>query len=530
MPMSSSAAAPVAAVEAARMDASRYNLRMAAAPLVPPLTPPRPAAPLAPVLLAVLAAAEMAALLMLLSAAAPLAPATRAWGGAALLLIIGLNLAALLMLRRYWIAPARRLIDAAGKMAQGQWHVRVDSVGAHEMRLLAQRMNLVAQQVQNQLDEIGKQRRDLRGLVDTLPDPILVTDAAHRIRLINSPAADLLQLSQLQAIGRKTVAVVSDDPLLQLLEAAATPPGQWDTAAADRVIPAPIHREVRLVRGEQRLVYQAVALGTAAGGVLLVLRDVSRMAYTVQMKTDFVANASHELRTPLAAIKIAMETLKDAVDDDPPQAQRCVDIIDGHVGRLEDILRDLLDLSRLESTGIQPTIDDVRPAELFTMVRSTMGAAARRKGVELRLWEGPGAPASFASDDRLLHLVLKNLVENSIKFTPAGGSVTVSIDAVNGEEPAHASGEAPTLALSVADTGVGIPPEHRDRVFERFYQVDPARSGTAGRGTGLGLAIVKHAIAALGGTVRLESTVGRGTTVMCLLPTQLVNQQDGGTK
>jgi signal transduction histidine kinase len=498
--------------------------------LTPPLTPPRPVVTLTPVLLAALAAAEAAALLMLLSAAAPLGTATRAWGLTALVLIGVLNLLALLLLRRYWIWPTRRLIDAAGKMAEGQWHIRVDSASAsHEMRQLTERMNLLAEQVQNQLDEIGKQRRDLRGLVDTLPDPILVTDAANRIQLINAPAAELLQLSQLQAFGRKTVAVVSDDALLQLLEAAATPPGHWDAAVADRVIPAPIHREVRLLRGSQRLVYQAVALATAAGGVLLVLRDVSRMVHTVQMKTDFVANASHELRTPLAAIKIAMETLQTAVDDDPPQARRCVDIIEGHVGRLEDILRDLLDLSRLESTGIQPTIDAVRPAELFTVVRSTMGAAARRKGVELRLVEGPGIPEFFASDDRLLHLVLKNLVENSIKFTPAGGSVTVMIDIAASEDGyAPASDQPRPIALSVADTGAGIPPEHRDRVFERFYQVDPARSGTAGRGTGLGLAIVKHAIAALGGSVRLDSVVGRGTTVTCVLPAAaMVETSDG---
>jgi len=524
MPTSSSPLSPGSQAVAPAVRAVRYNARMAGTtlnqPQHPPLIPPRPAITLAPMLLAVLAAVEMAALVMLLSAAAPLTAAARWWGFAALALIALLNLLALAVLRRYWIAPARRLIDAAGHLAEGQWHVRVDSgAGSHDMRLLAERMNLLAAQVQNQLDEIGKQRRDLRGLVDTLPDPILVTDAANRILLINSPAAELLQLSQLQAIGRKTVSVVSDESLLELIDSAATPTDRWGDGSADRPAPAPIHREVRLVRGPQRPVYQAVALPTAAGGVLLVLRDVSHMAQTVQMKTDFVANASHELRTPLAAIKIAMETLKDAVDDDVTQAHRCVDIIEGHVGRLEDILRDLLDLSRLESTGIQPTIDAVRPAELFAVLRSTMGAAARRKGVELRLVEGTSAPDSFASDERLLNLVLKNLVENSIKFTSAGGSVTVSIDAVEeSDDYAGPSEAARPIALSVTDTGIGIPAEHRDRVFERFYQVDPARSGTAGRGTGLGLAIVKHAIAALGGTVRLESTVGKGTTVTCYLP------------
>jgi signal transduction histidine kinase len=138
-----------------------------------------------------------------------------------------------------------------------------------------------------------------------------------------------------------------------------------------------------------------------------------------------------------------------------------------------------------------------------------MEPLARQKLVELAFGESKEAkPAQFISDMRLLNLVLKNLVENSIKFTPAGG--TVSVDLLD-------AGEA-GVSLIVEDTGIGIPTQHLERVFERFYQVDPARSGSAGRGTGLGLAIVKHAVHALGGTVEVKSTVGVGTTISCRLP------------
>jgi signal transduction histidine kinase len=150
----------------------------------------------------------------------------------------------------------------------------------------------------------------------------------------------------------------------------------------------------------------------------------------------------------------------------------------------------------------------VKMPDLISFVRSTMGIIARQKEVELRFdandW---GDEFEFNSDRHLLELVLKNLVENSIKFTPSGGTVTVRLARTSG-----------TIVMEVIDTGIGIPPEHQERVFERFYQVDAARSGSAGRGTGLGLAIVKHAIHALGGSVQLASEVGRGTTVMCLLP------------
>jgi two-component system phosphate regulon sensor histidine kinase PhoR len=407
------------------------------------------------------------------------------------------------VIQRQWVRPTRDLTGAAERMAAGHWNARVDPHGSPDVRFLAEKMNELATQAENQLAELGKQRRDLRSLVDTLPDPILVTDAAGRVVLVNVPAADLLQLSPASVVGQKIGNVVGEDALLQLLDAASGVAASW-------VVP-PVQREVRLFRGGHRRTFQSVAARNATGGSLLLLRDVTAMALAVQMKTDFVANASHELRTPIAAIKIAMETLRDVYGEDPDQAERCVNIIEGHIKRLEELLRDLLDLSRLENPDAEPNLADVKPWDLFAIVRSTLGPTARQKGVDLRFDLPPGGPDTFSSDERLLNLVLKNLVENSVKFTPGGGSITVSFASTQ----IHTR---PAVVLEVADTGCGIPSQHLDRVFERFYQVDAARSGTAGRGTGLGLAIVKHAVAALGGTVNLESTVGVGTVVTCTLP------------
>ena len=417
------------------------------------------------------------------------------------LLLAGLMVVALgLILQRQWIEPMRRLSTVAEQMALGEWHTRVIASGADDVRSLADQLNRVAGRAETQLQEIGQQRRDLRGLVDTLPDPILVVTHDGRVQLANQPASELMRLTN-------PTGPVNDESLLHLLDAVYGSRANPTTESFQNGAPR-VQREVRLVRGTQQLTYQAVATPTATGGVLLLLRDVSTMASAVQMKTDFVANASHELRTPIAAIKIAMETLRDVYGDDPDQTERCINIISGHVGRLEEMLRDLLDLSRLESPDVEPKMADVKCWDLFAIVRSTMGPSARQKGVELRLGEGVDPADSFRSDERLLHLVLKNLVENSIKFTGPGGSISVGAQ----YQPDGA------VLLSVVDTGIGISPEHRDRVFERFYQVDSARSGTAGRGTGLGLAIVKHAVAALGGTVDLQSTVGVGTTVTCRLP------------
>ncbi len=424
-------------------------------------------------------------------------------GGGAIATLV--SIAALsFILNRQWIAPVRRLAVASEKLAAGDWETRVEPAGADDLRFFSVRLNQVAQNLQKQLVELRIQRGDLQAVVDTLPDPILLTDPQQRILLINTPGARLLDVSTGQAIGKTPASIVTDEVILELFDQVL--PSTDTSARNGGSNDADQQREIRLTRNGQRLTYQTFVTRTDGGGVLVVLRDVTTLANTVQMKTDFVANASHELRTPLAAIKIAFETLQDVYVEDPEQTQKCVLIIAGHLQRLEDMLRDLLDLSRVERPDLRATSARVSAADLFALLRSSMSPMAQSKLVELKFEERP-ARAEFLSDERLLNLVLKNLVENSIKYTAAGGSVTVSVEI-----------EPTAVIVKVSDTGIGIPPEHLDRVFERFYQVNAARTGSSGRGTGLGLAIVKHAINGLGGTVRLESSIGLGTTVTCTLP------------
>jgi signal transduction histidine kinase len=398
-----------------------------------------------------------------------------------------------------WIVPAHELSEAIGRMNEGDWAQTLSPQAAEEMQMLAMQLNGLAQNVDRQLTDLRSERAALQALVDTLPDPILTTDDKDRIVLINLPASQLLDLPPERAWGTKLVAAVRDHALQELYDAAAHGPAH--SAAA------PVQREIRLLRNEGKLAFQSFAIRMNGGGVLLVLRDISQVAANIQMKTDFVANASHELRTPIAAIKIAFETLREVYADDHPQAERCIHIIEGHMKRLEEMLRDLLDLSRVESPELAPRIQPVKPSDVLAMLQSTLGPFARDQGVTLKFPQDCAASPPFYTSDRLLNLILRNLVENSIKYTAPGGSVEIEIVS----EPQH-------VRLTVSDTGIGIAPEHVDRVFERFYQADPARSGSAGRGTGLGLAIVKHAVADLGGTIDLQSTEGVGTRVNVFLP------------
>jgi two-component system phosphate regulon sensor histidine kinase PhoR len=240
---------------------------------------------------------------------------------------------------------------------------------------------------------------------------------------------------------------------------------------------------------------------------LVVVRDITDLARAAAMKAEFVANASHELRTPLTALRAAADSLSGIDPTDQDDIGRLADIIDRQVGRLEALTQDLLLLHSVENGKRPLRLEAFSAASLLAWIGTEFADRAKRKGVVLE----QGAPApdfAFTSDRVLLELILQNLVDNAIKFTPAGGRVACAVR--------H---EGESVRLSVSDTGCGIPREHQARVFERFHQADASRNRAAGRtGTGLGLAIVKHACERLGGAVSLMSELGKGTTVTVLVP------------
>ncbi len=351
----------------------------------------------------------------------------------------------------------------------------------------------VAKSSDNLVHNDGLPQRDdanaLQPLIHALPDPVFLIDAQERLALVNSAAVKLFGINPPWAVRQAIATTIGEAAVLELCR----------EVRAGRTY---IQREIQLVRAGQRLSYKAVAVGDAAGRVLVVLRDVTALEAAAKMKTDFVANASHELRTPVAAIKIALDTLDEVQQDDPVQAAKCVKIIEGHMRRLEEMLRDLLDLSRVENADMRVDAQRVSVGDIFAPVRDTMTPIAAERGVSLEF--AGEESATLMTDPRVLNLIVKNLVENALKYTPAGGRVTVTAE----------KNEA-AFMLTVVDTGIGIPQEHLERVFERFYQVDAARTGRENRGTGLGLAIVKHAAGALSGTVKLESKPGEGTVARC---------------
>jgi two-component system phosphate regulon sensor histidine kinase PhoR len=254
-------------------------------------------------------------------------------------------------------------------------------------------------------------------------------------------------------------------------------------------------------------VYAARLPGGAEQGVVLVLHDTSELRRLERIRQEFVANVSHELKTPLSVIKVSVEALLAGAADDPAHRAPFLEQIDDQADRLHALILDLLSLARIESGAEALEFQSVPVEEVVreSLERHRARADAKGVGVAAEPPDGTDAVAVWA-DEEALGTILDNLVDNAIKYTPAGGRVQVRWRPDDG-----------SVGLEVEDTGVGIPDRDQPRVFERFYRVDKARARELG-GTGLGLSIVKHLAQEMRGTVGVRSTVGRGTTFTVRLP------------
>ncbi len=391
---------------------------------------------------------------------------------------------------------------------------RAPIVLAHaQLERLVREIQSLANASELERRELRVQSSYLQTLLACLNDPVIILDPAGVPVLSNRRAVELL------------IAPADADSQNSLREFAAQAAVQDITRIALRS-QTPISRQVRLPVFSRPRVLQITAApispGLQPGGILLLLQDQTELLQNVQIKADFAANASHELRTPLASIRAAVETINEAGYEDHVTLKRCLDIVGGHVLRLQLLVQDLLDLSRTEDPRAVVRYEPINLEEVRELISSLFKNMATEKHLDLRFEIAPDAQAMHG-DERLVLLILKNLIDNSLKFTAAGfiqvrwRKQTRPVRNANKSDSSDSSGTEDIMILEVEDTGCGIPPEDINRVFERFYTVNRSRGG-ADRGTGLGLAIVKHAVAAMGGVVELHSQTGKGTIMRCIWP------------
>ena len=400
-------------------------------------------------------------------------------------LVIALGLA--VVFSRQISAPVSELRDVASAIAAGDLSKRPAISAPGEVGELALAVQRMAEQLGSRMQALEAEDEFLGALVESLNEGVVAVDRQRRVIRINRSGRQLLDA---QAATPFSVDMLPRDRVLRDALAEALAGG-----VVDRL-------ETQI--GDRTLALTARPLGV--GGAVLALFDLTGVRRLETVRRDFVANVSHELKTPLTAIRGFAETLSAELGSDPQHA-RFAETIQQNAERMQRLIDDLLDLSRVESGGWTPTPVRVDFAAAAAEAIAPYRDEARRRGSSIHVDVRPDA-TTLRVDPVALRQALGNLIENAIRYTPSGGTITV-----------FSRTDDHGIAVGVRDSGAGIPPEHLPRIFERFYRVDPARSRSAG-GTGLGLAIVKHLVEAHGGQVRAESKLGRGTTIFLSFPGQ----------
>lgn len=408
-------------------------------------------------------------------------------GAALLALLVGIVLA--LVAGNSIAAPLRQITTAARSIAAGQ-PPRFPRSGIPDVDGLVQAIREMHVQLGHRIDALRHEQAESAALVDAMVEGVLASDGRSRVVRAN-PAA------------RRLLGYGPDEPLPMLSELFRLKAAREVVVAAQR---GEVIRDHELELDDQTVLVSARPLPT--GGVVIVLHDLTQMRRLEAVRRDFVANVSHELKTPLTSISGYAETLLADAEADPGTTRRFLETILSNARRMQRLVDDQLDLSRIESGRWQPRVSTVDTAGL---IREAWAACADRAGalsIGLEV-EVDQQAATLRGDADGLRQVFVNLLDNAVRYSPEGAKVRC-----------HARRVRDGVELAVSDKGPGIAREHLPRIFERFYRADPSRSRDEG-GTGLGLAIVKHLVEAHGGRVTAESTLGAGTTLRVFLPIEV---------
>lgn len=389
--------------------------------------------------------------------------------------------------------PVERLADAAIAMAAGDLTSSVQGErGALEPLSVA--LADLRTQMRARIGELETEQRNLRTVLDGLDDAVLLLDGSQ-VRLVNRATTTMFRTTVTELRDRD----ISLAGLPASLSGAIAGAISGNSATTRELGPDPLQRYFRLV---------VVPLDAAEGTPrhLVVISDVTDRMRLESVRRDFVANASHELKTPTTGILLLAESASHAAaDGDTEQALAFLGQIEAEAARLRQLVLDLLDLSRLESTPPAEGVTDMRQAIDLTMSAHRRAANARGLTLDVDFSAAEGIDVYANTDSTDVAVALDNLLANAIAYTETGG-VRVALSVTDD-----------TVAVEVTDTGLGIPAGDLPRVFERFYRVDRSRTRDSG-GTGLGLALVRHVVERAGGTVDIESQPGSGTTLTITLP------------
>ena len=432
----------------------------------------------------------------------------RFYGNIGLAALITALLAALVsyLVSRKINHPITEMKVGAQHFAAGDFGYKLRLSGFQEMEELAVTLSEMARRLGSTIDAITEQKNQLDAVLSSMIEGVIAIDAQERVITLNRSASALFGIDPKHATGRLIGEALRNievqDFLLTTLNAAAPVEGELTltTGGVDEDADHVLQLHGTALRDAHR----------ASIGALMVVNDITRIKKLENVRKDFVANVSHELRTPLTSIKGFIETLASGAIDNKEEAKRFIGIVAAQVDRLNSIVDDLLALSRIERdadagrSGVELAFGSIEP--VLASAADACRHEATKKGIRISLSCETTVVANM--EKTLLEQAVVNLIDNAVKYSDENKAVSVTgvHDAAAGE-----------VTISVTDQGIGIPTEHLERIFERFYRVDKARSRKLG-GTGLGLSIVKHIVSAHNGRVTVESAVGKGSTFTIHLP------------
>jgi len=404
-----------------------------------------------------------------------------------------------LLVARRITKPVESIRRTAQRFAAGEFDTRAPLPKPVELAELAKAFNLMAEQLQGRIDTITRQRNESAAILSSMSEGVLAVNATGSIVSINAAAAEFLNVDRDQAHGHDVQEVVRNGDVRNFI---ARTLKSEQTTFADIFLPGEKERFVQL-HGTR-----LTKADNGRSGAVIVMNDVTKVRRLETVRRDFVSNVSHELKTPVTSIKGFVETLMEGAIDEPEEARRFLTIVGKHAERLNAIIEDLLSLSRLEEDSEKRNVSfEIAPMKpILTSAVELSKTKAEAKGIKITV----DCPSDVQAplNAILIEQAIVNLVDNAIKYSRDASEIRIICDS-----------DGRSVSVSVQDNGCGIAQKHLERIFERFYVVDKGRSRKLG-GTGLGLAIVKHIAQVHGGSVSVQSTLGKGSTFTINLPIQ----------
>jgi PAS domain S-box-containing protein len=402
-------------------------------------------------------------------------------------------------------SPLSNITQIAQNFARGNFARKAEIASSDEMGDLANAINIMGTELQSKMQTILDDKNRLDAIMANMNDAIITTDLQERIILINNAAKTMFGISSVTLNKDYLWEKLRNEKLCNLVrEIILSSTKIGDKTQATRT------SEIEIPSPEKKLLQthlSPIQIDKNTYGILLVFHDITELRKLENTRREFVANVSHELRTPLASIKGYVETLLENNALRYEDTQDFLRIIMKHSQRLDNLIKDILELSKLDSHDLKIELNtmDIHPCidNIFSQYKEHCAG----KNQTLALDMTQHIPM-IETNEYLLRQLLTNLLDNAIKYSHKGGRIDLKVAPMN-----------KSIQFEISDTGIGIPQEHIPRIFERFYRVDPARSREMG-GTGLGLAIVKHIVHLHHGSIKVESAVNAGSKFIITIPLQ----------